>query len=206
MLEHFAAVGIDETDVVEDDAAAMPLQRRGRGHVAESMRHEQGCDRFFEPRHVLGRIDQRDGEIARRMQNAEAQGTDEHDIAGRDQIVLPQQHRPSQQEGRERRRNDGVQQPQLLEIGEAAPPRRAFSIDGFIEPAMLEGEAAESTDQRQVGDHVDHLAIGHRGAIGEIAMKRRAARRETEEDDDHHCRHQDHRRGHLQTHRREKDD
>ena len=63
-------------------------------------------------------------------------------------------------------------------IEEAAPPRRAFAADRFVEAAMLVAEAAESTHQRQVGDHIDHLAIGRGGAIGEIAMKRRAARRE----------------------------
>ena len=49
---------------------------------------------------------------------------------------------------------DGVKQPQLLEIAQAASTGVEFPLDGGVEAVVLVAEAAERADQRQVADDV----------------------------------------------------
>ena len=79
----------------------------------------------------------------------------------------------------------GMQQAQLLEIDQAAPPRRHLAVDRLVEAAPLAAEAVEGAHQRHVADDVDHLAVDRGGAVGEVVMQRLAGRREAEHDAHH---------------------
>jgi hypothetical protein len=54
------------------------------------VRDEQGRKRLREPCHVLGDIEERDGEIARGMQHGEAESSDKNDVARGRCAGLPQ--------------------------------------------------------------------------------------------------------------------
>ena len=75
---------------------------------------------------------------------------------------------------------DGMEDAQLLEIEQAAPPRVHLAIDGGVEAAVLAQEAAEGAHQRHVADDVDHLAVDGRGLVGKIVMQRPAGGGEAE--------------------------
>ena len=65
-VEYLEPAGIVERNVVEGDGGAALDQRLGLGMVAQFMRLQQRCDRFRQPGDMLGDVDQRDREIARR--------------------------------------------------------------------------------------------------------------------------------------------
>ena len=127
--------------------------------------------RFGEPRHVLGDVDQRHGEIARRAEHREAERADQHDVARRRPSRLPEQDRPGEQRQGPHDDDERVQQAQLFKIAQAAPARVHFLADRRVEPQVLAENAAERAHQRHVADDVDHFAIDRRRLAGEIAMQ-----------------------------------
>ena len=72
VLEDRRAVGIGERHVLERHAGAVAHQGRRAGPVAQLVRNEQRRQRLGEARHVLRHVDQRDGQIARRVQHRQA--------------------------------------------------------------------------------------------------------------------------------------
>ena len=97
--------------------------------IAQVMRDQQRRQRLRQPRQVLGDVDQRHGQVARRVQDREPERADQHDVAGGGRAALPQHDRPGEQPDRQHDRDQRVQEPQLLEIEQAAPPRRHFAVD-----------------------------------------------------------------------------
>ena len=93
-FEHLQPARILERDVVEGDRRAGPDQRLGFGVIAQFMRLQQRRDRFRHPRDMLGDVDQRDGEIARRIQDGKAERADQHDVAGGGAALLPELDAP----------------------------------------------------------------------------------------------------------------
>ena len=109
----------------------------------------------------------------------------QHDVAGRRLAFLPEHDRPGEQAEGQGDRHDRVENAQLFEIEQAAPPRFHLAIDGGVEAAMLAQKAAERPNQRHIGDDVDHLAVDGRGLVGEVVMQRPAGGGETEHDAHH---------------------
>src|SRR5579871_5118500 len=132
---------------------------------------------------MLRRIDERHRKVARCMQNAEAQGTDENDIAGGRKAALPQMERPGEQHRCEDRSHSRMEEAQLLEIEKAAAARRHLAANRAIETAMLAAEPAEGAHQRQIRDDIDHLAVDRRRPVRKIEMKRRACGGKAEENE-----------------------
>ena len=153
--------------------------------VAQLVRHQQRRQRLRQPRHVLGDVDQRHREIARRVQHRQPERAGEHDVAGGGLAVLPQHDRPGEQAERQHDRDHGMQDAQLLEIEQAAPARVHLAVDGRVEAAMLAAEAAEGAHQRHVADDVDHLAVDRGGLVGEVVMQRPPGGGEAEHDEHH---------------------
>ena len=89
-FEHLLPAGIAERDVVEGDRRAAADQRLGLRVVAQLMRHQQRRDRLGQPRDMLGDVDQRDREIARGVEDGEAERADQHHVAGGGAALLPQ--------------------------------------------------------------------------------------------------------------------
>ena len=83
ILEDLLAVGVAEIDMLELDAGAAANERRRLGVIAQLMRHQQRRQRFRQARDMLGDVDQRHGEVARRVQHRYAERAGEHDVAGR---------------------------------------------------------------------------------------------------------------------------
>ena len=118
-------------------AAPLLHQRLGLRVVAQLVRLQQGRDRLGQPGDMLGDVDQRDREIARRVQDGKAERADQHDVAGGGAAALPQRDRPGQQRDGQHDGDRGMDQPQLLEIAQAAPPRGQLAVDGRVEAVML---------------------------------------------------------------------
>jgi hypothetical protein len=91
-----------------------------------------------------------------------------------------------------------VEQPQLLEIAQAATAGVEFPLDGSVEAVVFVAETAESTDQRQVADDVDHLAVHRCRLVGEVIMQRLARRGEAEHRHQHDSRDDNQPRRHRQ--------
>ena len=149
------------------------------------MRLEKRPQGFGEPRDVLGRVDQIDGEIARRTQHGDAERTDQHDLTGRRVPGLPQMHDPEQQSDRNQDRDHGVHDAHALEIQHAAPPCRHLLPDGLAEATELVRKLAEGFDERHVADDIDDLTVDRRGLRGEVLMQRLAGGRDLEQANDH---------------------
>jgi len=98
-------------NVVEGDGRAAFYQRLGFRMVAQFVRKQQGRYGFRQSGEMLGYIDQRDGEVARRAQDRKSQGTDQHDVTGSGSAVQPKYDDPGQQRDRQRDRNRGVRDP-----------------------------------------------------------------------------------------------
>ena len=75
-------------------AAPFFTQRLGLRVIAQLVRDQQRRDRFRQARDMLGDIDERDREIARRVQDRQAERADQHDIAGGGTAALPERDRP----------------------------------------------------------------------------------------------------------------
>ena len=153
--------------------------------VAQFVRDQQRRQRFGKARQVLRHVDQRDREIARRVQHRQAERAGEHHVAGRDLALLPegiaQASRPmvsttvtSAWMMRSRSRYRGC-----------AGVRSFRDRSVRVEAAMLAARAAERPHQRHVADHVDHFAVDRRGLVGEFVMQRLPGARQAEHDDDH---------------------
>ena len=99
------------------------LQRDGAGMVAQSLRHEERLECLGEAGDVLGYIDERDGEIAGRMQDGHSKRAGQNDIPGRDSAVLPQHDRPRQQADGQAHRYGCVQRAQSLEVEQTKSAR-----------------------------------------------------------------------------------
>ena len=82
LVEHLEPAGITERDIVEGDRRAALDQRLGLGVIAQLMRLQQRRDRFRQPGDMLGDVDQRHREIARGIQDREAERADQHHVAG----------------------------------------------------------------------------------------------------------------------------
>ena len=185
VLENLLSVAIAEINVLELDAGAAADERRRLGMVAQFVRHQQRRQRLRQARDMLGDVDQRHREIARRVQHRDSQRADQHDVAGRGGAALPEHDRPGEQAERQHDGHHGVKDAEFFEIEQAAPPRLHFALDGRVETAMLAQEAAERPHQRHIGDDVDHLAVDRGGLAGEVVMQRPAGGREAEHDRDH---------------------
>ena len=100
-FEHLAPAGILEADIVEDNRRAAPHQRFGFRMIAQFVRQEQRRNRLGEPRHMLGDVDERHGQISRGIENGQAERTDQHDVAGRGSALLPEHDDPGEQRNRQ---------------------------------------------------------------------------------------------------------
>ena len=67
--ENPPAVAVAEIDVLEFDAGAATDQRLGGRMVAQLVRYQERGERFGQSRDVLGDVDQRHREVARRAQH-----------------------------------------------------------------------------------------------------------------------------------------
>ena len=134
---------------------------------------------------MLDHVDQRDRQIARRMQHREAERAGEHHIAGRDRAAMPERDRPGEQADGECHRDERVDDAQPLQIPEAALARGHLAVDGAVETAVLAAKPAIGAHQRHVADDVDHLAVDARGLVGEVVMQRAPRTRHAEHGDDH---------------------
>ena len=140
--------------------------------IAQFMRNEECRERLREPRDMLGDIDQRHRKIARRMQHRKAERADQHHVAGGGLVALPEQDGPGEQAERENDGDDGVKNPELLEVEKAAPPRVHFALDRRIEALVFAPQPAERPHQRHVAHHVGHFAVDDGRLAGKVVMQR----------------------------------
>ena len=192
--------GYRKLDLFDLHARAMARQRHGFGVVVQFVRHQQRDQRFRQAGHVLGHVDQRDGEIARRMQHGHAERADQHDLARRRAAGLPQRDRPGEQTDRQNDGGNGVRQAELLQIGQAAPARLHLPLHAVIEARMLALQSAKRPDERHIADGVDHLAVDRGGFVRELMMVRRTGGGELEHPDDENAGDEQQHRGHRTAH------
>ena len=159
LVEHAMAVGIGEGDVFERHGPAAPGERLGILPVLEVVWLQQGGQRLREARRVLGDVDQRDGEIARGVEDGEAERADQHDLAAGDRAALPQHDRPGEQADGQHDRGCGMQEADLFEVEQAGAARRHLLADGLPEAAALTTDSAKAAHQQDIGDDVGQLAL-----------------------------------------------
>ena len=123
---------------------------------------QQGADRFLQPRDVLRQIDQRHGQIARAVQDAERQRGDQHEVADRGLALLPQQNAPGDHAGDQRRGDHGMDQPQPLQVEQAGASRAHLDADRGTDALLLAERGAERPHHAHVADHVDQFAVDRR--------------------------------------------
>jgi len=174
--------------------------------IAQFVRQKQCRDRFRQAGDVLGDVDERNGEIARGVENRKAERAHQNDIAGGGAALLPEPDRPGEQRDGQHQRHPGVQDAQLFEIAQAAAARDQLAPDGRVEPGMLVAQAAECANQRHVADHVDHLAVDDGRLVGEIVMQRLAGGGQTKHGNHHGPRKHDQRRRHRKADRSDQRD
>ncbi len=139
---------------------------------------------------MLGDIDEGDRQIARCVQNRQAERADQHDIAGGGTAALPECDGPYQQRNGQHDRDNGMGDPELLEITKTSSARTQLATDSRVETVKLVIDSAESPDQRHVVDDIDHFAIDRRRLVGEIVVQGLARRRHSEHRGDHDTGHQ----------------
>ena len=159
--------------------------------IAHFVRNKERPERFGQASDVLRHVDERDSQIPGSVQDRQSERADQNDVACRGGAALPQDNRPRQQADRQHDRDERVEQPQLFEVDQAPPPRRGFTLERGIEPAMLAAHSAKRTHQRQVGDDIAHLAVDRRRLVGEVVMQGSPGRgatkhRDNHQDSDHH--------------------
>ncbi len=129
------------------------------------------------------------------MQNRHAERADQHDFAGRRAAVLPERNRPGEQPDGQEHRGNRVREAELLQIGQAAPPRLHLPPDAVIEARMLALQSAERPHERHIPDNVDHLAVDRGGLVRELMVVSCAPGGEAEHPDHENCGdHEQHRR------------
>ncbi len=79
--------------------------------VAQFVRQQQSRNRLGQPGDVLGNINQRHGQIARRIQNGKSECADQHHVAGAGAPALPKRDRPRQQRDNQRHRDGRMGEP-----------------------------------------------------------------------------------------------
>jgi len=112
ILEYAVAVEIAEADILERDRAAEGDERLGVGRILDLMRQSENLDRLAELGEMLYHLDQRHGEVARRMQHGETERRRQHDVAGGDLAGAPQRDRPDEDaggDGEDRERMENAQ-------------------------------------------------------------------------------------------------
>jgi hypothetical protein len=67
-----------------------------------------------------------------------------------------------------------VEQTQLFQIDQTAPPRRHLLVDGGVKPSVFAAEPAKRPNQGQVADDIHHFPIDGRRSVGEFVMQRPA--------------------------------
>ena len=138
------------------------------------MRGEQRRDRLVQPGDMLGQIDQRDGQVAAAVQDAEGQGGDQHEVADLGLTVLPQKDAPGDHAGGQQRCQHGMDQPDMLKIIETAAARGHFGFHAIADPLLFAEGCAECADDAEIADHVDQFAVDRGGLGGIVAMTLRA--------------------------------
>jgi hypothetical protein len=200
IAEDLMAIRIAERNILERHARPAHDQWCRPWNVAQLVRDEQRPQRFGQPCHVLGHVDERDREIAGGVQNGESKGADQDDLAGACLAALPQHDRPHQQPDRQNDRHHRMQEPQPFEIAQAALACSQFAIERRIEAAVLACDAAERAHDRHVADHVDHLAVDRGGLVSKIMMQRLSGGGEAKHGHDHDGRNDHQQRGHRAAH------
>jgi hypothetical protein len=119
------------------------------------VRHQQRADRLLQPRHLLRQLDQRHREVARAVQDGEAERADQHEVAGGGVTLLPEQHTPAhggtEGKGREAVQR-GLEHQALVVAGQAVLDRtqdgewtdaeqQAGGDERLAQPAAFHGEA-----------------------------------------------------------------
>ena len=100
--------------------------------------------RFRQARHVLGHVDQRDRQIARRMQDRKPERADQHDVAGGDLAALPERDRPGQQADGQHHRDHGVQDAAASRDRAGCGCAPHLVIDRRVEAPMLAADAGRT--------------------------------------------------------------
>src|SRR3546814_19354982 len=125
-------------------------------------------------RKLLPHEDEGDGEVPGGAEYGEGESTDENDIPGGRLPGLPESDRPWEQGERHDDDDDGVREPEFLEIAQTPSASGHLPSDRSVEPEMFAGDPAEGLYQPHVPDAVDHLAVDRGGLeIGRASCRER---------------------------------
>ena len=95
--EDLLPVRIMEGDIAQGDASAIPSERLRLGAIAKGVGGQQRGERLGKARHMLRHVHQRHRKIAGGVEHGNTESADEHHLAWRDESLLPEQNRPSDQ-------------------------------------------------------------------------------------------------------------
>ena len=204
--EDLLPVRIMEGDIAQGDASAIASERLRLGAIAKGVGGQQRGERLGKARHMLRHVHQRHRKIPGGVEHGNTESADEHHLAWRDEALLPEQNRPSDQRQRQQDSDGGVQQSQPLQIEQAPLSRDYFATNGPVEAAMLAVNSAKRQDDGHVADHVDHLAVNRGGPMRILMVQGLAAGSDAEHGDDNRACDQAQRRRHRPTDRHEQND
>jgi hypothetical protein len=106
-----AASWIGKRHFVELDTRVQRLQRDGVGRLRQAAGCEYGAHRFGEARDVLRHVYQRNGQVARTVQDGKSKRADQHDVTRRRPFVTPEPEDPAEQARGKHGRHDGMREP-----------------------------------------------------------------------------------------------
>ena len=129
------------------------------GPILQLVRGQQCGGRFLQAGDVLRQVDQRDSEVAGAVQDAERQGGDQHQVADLGLAVLPEQDAPGDHAGGQDRRQDGMHEPDMLQVIEAAAAGGHFAFHLVADPPLFAEGRTEGPHDIEVADDVDQFAV-----------------------------------------------
>ncbi len=203
-FQHRGALGIGKTHLFETHIAFGRGQRHVR--IDDGVRLQNDLQGVGNGAQLLGGVHQGQRQIARAMQDAEGQRTDQHHIACTHRSGAPHADGPDQHAAGHQRQADVVNHPRLFHVHPAAPMRHGLVTDLFGQPRAFAIARGKRLDRPHVGNRIHQLATHPGGLRGKALMLGAAANAEAGDDGRHDRNEADQRGGHAPIHRQQQHD
>jgi hypothetical protein len=123
------------------------------------VRREEGGDGLLQAGDLLGEVDEGDGEVAGAVQDGEAEGADQHHVAGGGLAALPHDDAPGEQAGGDEGGHDGVEQAEFFQVEQAVAAGAHLPSSRSSTRPRSRKVAPKARDDMHIGDDVDQLAV-----------------------------------------------
>src|ERR1700751_169011 len=136
-MKDSASAGVSKVDVLEFDTAAEMDQLAGVRLVDDAMVLADDLDGFGNAGNELGGVDEREGKIARTVQDSERDRDSQNHVTGADLPLAPQIQGPGEHAARHQPETEIVQRTRALDIHQAVTVRRPLDFEQPLETPTL---------------------------------------------------------------------